>query len=258
MMKLAAALFAALTLSGCVISMNVPISRLESPEADGGFPHGEAGLGLVGSSNVDVVSSTTSTPPAQNNLKIAHGSNTHLFAGVGTIDRLNLSLQVALFGGLTGYSVPLFRLKYQWLGETHVKPSAGSFSLATTFAGGVTKYSQKDTILFSGGDFADSEVRMWALDAAAILGYRMSGIALLYGGPFFARHAADITVAQSIGGAITSYPFATTANVSGANLGVQLDPRPFTLRAEGALASLKANALSSTHAYLGIFLGLHW
>ena len=245
----------ALACSGCVVSMNLPISRLETPETHGGFLKGRLGVGAVGVANVDVVANTTATPPTNDGAAIADRHTIDLFLGVGLLERLDLDFDLAATTPGGGHSVPFLRLKYQWLGEPRAKRTAGGFAFATTLGAGGSSPTQRDTAL--SGAVTESKSKLWGVDVAAILGYRPASFVMFYGGAFFVRQGMDVAVTQPAGSA-TTYNFSTSANVTGANIGIQLDPAFLALKLEGSVARVSAGSLKSTESAVASYLGFQW
>jgi hypothetical protein len=256
-MRLFVAVLLAPLLGGCAISYNMPVSRFDSPEAEGRSGAVRLDIG-VGSNNTVVLTpdfvttaiTTTSPTIVRDDLDLrAAGS-------YSVTERLELDLK----GALADKQAYFLQGKYQLMGEPRSAAPEDNLSLSATAAVGGRSATGTGTGVFS-QDKVNYELRGAVVDFALILGRRLGSRTLVYGGPFltsFGYSGSREVVPTS--GTATRQDFNGTSSQVGANVGLQLDTddRKNSFKFEAALVSAKAGATQSeVRGHVGVIMAFH-
>jgi hypothetical protein len=131
--------------------------------------------------------------------------------------------KLELFGS-TAAGIYMAGLKYQLLGEPLEKSRKGNFSFALATAYGASKVDDSGSVsLFNDSTLQWTSSNEYRInDVAAIMGYRLIDILLIYGGPFFSHYRIDGNFTQYYLGTTTKTPLRNRGDLYGANLAVQL------------------------------------
>ena len=238
--------------TGCAISTTQYANRFDTPEATGRSFEGHLGGGLEGGNQLTIVPDVTASPPDTTPSWGRADNIFNLGAGMGILPRLDADLKLA------GNSPLLAQLKYQILGDTMLDADEGNLSLAVT--AGVASGSNSSTGGSTfGGLTYNYQMSETFYDFAAILGYRFTAAALLYGGPFFTTHSYSVTLTQTQNGTTSIFPISSSFNQRGANLGFRVNASRAYFMLEGAWASATTAASNTSSAfYGGVVGGFRW
>lgn len=247
----------AVLLSGCTsLTMQLPTSRLDSPEVLGaGSRRFEMGLGSSSHKNVIFTDDASKRPPDLSKPRIELNEPLSGHLGLGVFENFEVGVRTSV-----GPSPWRFIGKLQLLGDSREKAKSGNFSLALTggigFAVSNLRGDQNGRFGPGGHNWAAS-VRLFMTEAALIAGYRLTDELLVYAGGFHAHHTINgrIEHQESDDGLSpqAEYKFEYGGYQTGANGGIRLElgSRAF-MTVEGVYSKTK---LSSTLEHEGVTVG---
>lgn len=234
-------------LTGCAITLNVPVNRFESPESSGSgqiFLEG----GIQGASKAIIVSNTTASPPDVNSPAFERTSAGTVGVGVGILERVDLSVR----GQVNTPS--LLKAKLQLLGSSSSRAARGTFSLAVSAGIGMGNKSQQDADVFTPVT-AVSDVDFITYDAAVIAGYRLSPSVLLYGSGYRTRISVDGKVTQISPSTIAR--FNGSAIQDGATLGLEMRTAYMSVMLEMGYGSARYQSASDDGVFFGALVRIN-
>jgi hypothetical protein len=216
---------ACVVLSGCgdrFLKLPLKTSRLQSPEVSGKAFSPKLSGNVQTVTSIRVIQNTATRPPQQSPVeKDGSESTTGFDAGITLWPKLELF-------GSTAAGIYMTGLKYQLLGKPLEKSRKGNFSFALATAYGASKVDDSGSVS-SINEINGVSTLQWTSsnkyrinDVAAIMGYRLIDIVLIYGGPFFSHYSIDGDFTQYHQEATTITPMRNRGNLYGANLAVQL------------------------------------
>jgi hypothetical protein len=249
--------YAALS-GGCAITMNMPVVRFESPEAQGELGKGFVGVGYAGDNDLTVVSDTTSASLSDART-FSPSRVVSLLFGMGLLERLDLGFRSSgsILGPLTGAAPTVLGLKYQLLGAPRATAQPGQFALALSAGGGWKSQQKTDSDSFTSIS-ATSEAKFTQWDLALIGGYRFSPSGLVYSSLFHAPFHYSATVVQSGTGANPPFTVEGDATQTGVSLGLELSWKYLLTRLEGAYAVASSGGAVSRGIWGGGMIGAQW
>lgn len=213
--------------SACALVVKVPTARLESPEAIGKTFGTRVGIGLAGTSNVNLANDPSARPPNLSEPKMETGYDGPARVGLGLGQRFEVGVR---YGALS--NAYLLTGKAQLLGPSRIESKPGDVSLAATYGFGRQKSEvggNQNGRLGAAGYNWSSEVTTTIYDYALIAGYRLNETGLFYGGPYFMRMNMSGTIHHALSDNGTSpavdYPQDGNGQAVGANLAYQYSPQ---------------------------------
>lgn len=248
-----------LILSGCAITVNIPVNRFDSPETTGKLGRVKVAASGGGTDEVTLTPDYTATPPNTTSPYLDTGVFARVTGGVGLLDNLDVELR----------NFSEFWAKYEIFGDSRLNAQAGNFALAVTVGAGYGQNSStnSNTIRNLQGNVSQSEY--WG-DAALVLGYRLSPMFLFYGGPFArsTRYSGSYTLTPgtfaSDGSFTASGPtpaatsFSGNVTSTGGNLGVELGSTLYQIRIEAAYANENSGTMNNGRLQVGAELAFNF
>ena len=241
-----------LALSGCAISVNIPINRFDSPETTGKLGRVEVAGSGGAEDEITLTSDYTVTPPNTTNPYLVVGTFARVLGGVGLLE--SLDVEVRNFDELWA--------KWQIIGDPRLTAQAGNFALAVTGGAGYGQTTSTNSSLFNPNVTGSlSETQDW-VDGAIVLGYRFAPIFLVYGGPFaratYYNGNWSLTPVSGSSAQPSSGTYSGSVTTTGGNLGVELGTALFQARIEAAYANESAGVLNTGRWHIGAELAFEF
>lgn len=241
-------------LSGCAITMQMPVARMDSPEVQGELGKGYVGGGLAIANKLTIIPDVTASPPQTASPSFDPSLVVPIKGGLGLWERMDLDFQVV------SSSPALGRVKIQLLGEPRQEAKQGNFSLSLTAGGGLGGRNDRDTNTILTNVTANYTIDYYAWDVAMILGYRAGERFLIYGGPFFTHYYFRGTIDQTINNTVQPQRlFSGHATQGGLNAGAHWEfGRFFELKGEAAVGVADVRYTGNAAPSLAVYAGFHW
>ena len=251
---LSSALFTSV-LSSCAVTLNLPTSRFDSPEAKG-----EPGkfrldmLALEGNESLILTQDYTAQGPNFDNPAIERAGLSYRAAvGFSVLERADIDLKFH-------WNSPLMlQAKYQILGEPKTRASEGNVSLSWSLAAGRSSDQRSGSSLFERTTAVLMSTRYTVYDTGAILGYRISDATVAYGGPFYSYYSIEgERTLKPYKGTSTVESFSGSPRVAGVNLGVEVGVGPSAVfMLEYSYVRTAAGATITNESFAGAEFGFH-
>ena len=228
-------------LFSCATTIDVPLNRFESPEAqkhmkvkfDGGYQKQASAV---------LTEDYTYNAPNTTNPRLTTDDEITASASLGIYDTFEVSIRVPAE----------ILLKYQILGLKRGEAKKGNFSLAATISSAATGQNKTGTQWFSSTPYKIDLTQRYT-NLGIILGYRAADEFLIYGGYNHLTCNFDGTYTQG------TNPTAISGDMvlDSAHLGLEIG-QPFSLKVEGAVGRLQyKNSVSETLFGLGATIGYY-
>ena len=251
--------------AGCnSLTVHLPVSRFETPEAAGVSWKKHLSVGGGGTHDVVVVQDASLRPPTIGTPSISQGGSIPLKFSLGLWERFEIGLRY----GITN-SPFMASGKFQILGDPMTKSKGGNFSLAVTAAAGAVSSSNNGNQLgtFGPGGYPwNATANTQVQDYAVIAGIRLNDYVLIYGGPFISKYnmTGSVHDNQSDNGtsAAADYSINGSGQNTGGNLAIQLNTSEkgvFSITLEAVSSSFQwANTSGSNDIQTGVLLDWFW
>lgn len=240
--------FAALALSACSITTRTPMTRFESPEAQGETLRGEVVSGLQARNEIQITPDYTRQGPSLDNASVEDPAyRLYAHGAVGLGERVDVS-----FSGLTSR----FGAKVQVLGDPRTTAAPGNFPVAVYGGVSWSKENETNTGTYANNmvtNYRSYELKELQYDIGLLFGYRIAKQLLIYGGPFVVWDKINasyygVNGAGSVRG---------TARVYNFNFGWQTNFTPdWTMRFEVAGSLSDIRRTKSGRGGLGVVSGI--
>jgi|GEM_PF-4938765 len=239
-------LMAVVLLSGCAITVNMPVNRFETPETQGDQKFFVEG-GTQGSNKVIIVNDITLAALDVESPSFERSNVGAIFGGgFGILPRLDLGIR------LLGNAPAQFKAKYQIMGNGRASAAPEQFSLAVSAAVGSSSSSQSRSATSIS---ARSSTDFFTLDGSLIGGYRFNESTLVYSSVFYTNTSVDGSITQTPSNNITTFQGAAIQR--GANLGVELSAKKVGLMAELGFGFARYKSATAQQWFGGVVFKIH-
>lgn len=240
-------------LSGCSVTLEVPLSRMELPETLGQSDM-RLDFGAKGGVDVEVAEPVEQGSALESEPDTQRITIPSVGFAYGPHDRIDLKATVDQSGESTTLTA---KTKFQILGEPAARASAGNTSLAVTLgAGYVSKTYEYD----SDDEHYRGTIDSSLLDAAMIMGHRLNERVQIFGGVFGTRYDLEYRWSHRDQATLVAKSRQKSdIDIRGANFGFAFTMRrKWNAVLEFGAAQIDVQSTDEWVPFLGVMFGRTW
>lgn len=247
------------------LGFGMPILRFETSESHGAG-RGFVGLALGGTPRAVMVNDAGTVPP-DTSRRVGAGRVATYSAGVGVLNRLDVSIAHSADHGPEGPTPLMVRTKFQLIGAPAKSAKEGANSLAVMAGAGTVGFDRTASVTFeeltsqglpaARGGTVTSHAEATAVQAAVVGGHRITDRALFYGSLAYTEYRFNWTVDQTSDRGLRHFEDAGRIGQVSAGAGMQYARRAMFVRAEAAI-SRESFGPNRQGMSAGVQTGLKW
>ena len=247
------------------LGFGMPILGFETSESHGAG-RGIVGLAFGGTPRAVMVNDAGTEPP-ETSRRVGAGRVATYSAGVGVLNRLDVSIAHSAGSGPEGPTPLMVRTKFQLIGAPAKSAKEGANSLAVMAGAGKVGFDRAASVTFeeltsqglpsSRGGTVTSHAEATAMQAAVVGGHRITDRALFYGSLAYTEYRFNWTVDQTSNRGLRHFEDAGRIGQVSAGAGLQYARRAMFVRAEAAI-SRESFGPNRHGMSVGVQTGLKW